>query len=286
VAEIFVGKMPGQNTPATTTMATIEQGLKVFTAIYKRIYRSLGKEYQKLFRLNSLYTDDQVYFTINEPEGPKSQVVSKQDYSDSISVKPNADPNVVSSAQKLMKVQSYGPLIQLGTINVVEYTKRFLEATETENISAIINPNPPPSPEAQKAQAEMQQLQAQGALKAQEAQQKAQFEALKAHLDARDKEMDLRIKMFEAQLAEREAQLKMFMMQAEHRHEMEAGAKEHNLEMAKQVDQHRFDMTAQAQTHGQERRQQEEAHQQKIRHTEKEAEIKAKAKEKEGSTKK
>jgi len=28
VAEIFVGKMPGQNTPATTTMATIEQGLK------------------------------------------------------------------------------------------------------------------------------------------------------------------------------------------------------------------------------------------------------------------
>src|SRR5574343_215545 len=29
VAEIFVGKMPGQNTPATTTMATIEQGMKV-----------------------------------------------------------------------------------------------------------------------------------------------------------------------------------------------------------------------------------------------------------------
>ena len=28
VAEIFVGKMPGQNTPATTTMATIEQGMK------------------------------------------------------------------------------------------------------------------------------------------------------------------------------------------------------------------------------------------------------------------
>ena len=52
VAEIFTGKMPGQNTPATTTMATIEQGMKVFTAIYKRIYRSLAKEYKKFFDLN------------------------------------------------------------------------------------------------------------------------------------------------------------------------------------------------------------------------------------------
>jgi hypothetical protein len=50
VAEIFVGKMPGQNTPATTTMATIEQGLKVFTAIYKRIFRALGKEYAEALR--------------------------------------------------------------------------------------------------------------------------------------------------------------------------------------------------------------------------------------------
>jgi chaperonin GroES len=65
VAEIFVGKMPGQNTPATTTMATIEQGLKVFTAIYKRIFRALGEEYAKLFALNSKHMDDKVYFTIN-----------------------------------------------------------------------------------------------------------------------------------------------------------------------------------------------------------------------------
>ena len=52
VAEIFVGKMPGQNTPATTTMASIEQGMKVFTAVYKRIYRALGEEFKKIFKLN------------------------------------------------------------------------------------------------------------------------------------------------------------------------------------------------------------------------------------------
>jgi chaperonin GroES len=47
VAEIFTGKMPGQNTPATTTMATMEQGMKVFTAVYKRIYRALALRVQE-----------------------------------------------------------------------------------------------------------------------------------------------------------------------------------------------------------------------------------------------
>jgi chaperonin GroES len=56
VAEIFTGKMPGQNTPATTTMATVEQGMKVFTAVYKRIYRSLAEEFKKLYRLNKQCT--------------------------------------------------------------------------------------------------------------------------------------------------------------------------------------------------------------------------------------
>lgn len=202
VAEIFVGKMPGQNTPATTTMATIEQGLKVFTAIYKRVYRSLGQEYIKLFELNKKYVDGKVYFTINEPEGPQSQEVSGTDYSNDLLVKPNADPNIVSSAQKLMKVQSYGSLLQLGTIQPLEYTKRFLEAVEAENINSLLNTQPPPNPEAQKMQAELQ-------MKQQDAQQKSQVEGMKAQLDKQSKEMDLKIKAFEAQMEERSKQMEM-----------------------------------------------------------------------------
>lgn len=202
VAEIMVGKMPGQNTPATTTMATIEQGLKVFTAIYKRIYRALGQEYQKLFKLNKENIDPKVYFTINQPEGPTSQEVNKEDYANELAVKPNADPNIVSSAQKLMKVQSYGSLLQLGTINPQEYTKRYLEAVEAESITKLMQVQPQPNPEQQKMQAEMQ-------LKQQEAQQKAQIEQMKAalaqqkaELDARGKELELRIRMAEAQMEE------------------------------------------------------------------------------------
>lgn len=64
VAEIFTGKMPRQNTPATTTMATVEQGMKVFTAVYKRIYRSLTEEFKKIYKLNKLYLDPNKYVAI------------------------------------------------------------------------------------------------------------------------------------------------------------------------------------------------------------------------------
>jgi hypothetical protein len=189
-------------------MATIEQGLKVFTAIHKRLYRALGKEYQKLFRLNSIHADEQNYFTINEPEGPQGQEVYRADYNpENISVKPNADPNVVSQSQKLMKVQSYGALLQLGTINPQEYTKRFLEAVEAENIAKLMEVQPQPDPEQQKVQAEM-------ALKQQDAQMKQQLEQMKmaikereAQLKEQEMQMELRFRSIEMQMKEREMQM-------------------------------------------------------------------------------
>ena len=207
VAEIFVGKMPGQNTPATTTMATIEQGMKVFTAIYKRIYRALGQEYMKLYNLNKLHMDDdaQVYFTLNEPQGANQQSIEKQDYSDSISIKPNADPNIVSSAQKLMKVQAMGALLQLQTISPQVYTKRYLEAIEAEGIQELMQvPQAPPTPEQQKMQGEM-------ALKQADSQGKMQVMQAKAESDAKDAEQQRNIKLLEAQLASQKAQMELMV---------------------------------------------------------------------------
>jgi chaperonin GroES len=238
VAEIFVGKMPGQNTPATTTMATIEQGLKVFTAIYKRIYRALGKEYEKLFRLNSLYMDDKVFFTINEPQGPTGQEVYKQDYSKDVAVKPNADPNIVSSAQKLMKVQAIGALLQLRTINPVVYTRRYLEAIDEENIAEILVTQPPPDPEQQKVQADMM-------MKQQDAQTKQQLAQMKMQQDQQSAELDARIKMMEAQLKEREMQMKLFMQQRESQMKMQQSQQEHVQGLVQSDQQHQVSLQQQ-----------------------------------------
>jgi hypothetical protein len=39
----------GAKHPATTTQETVQQSMAVFTAIYKRVYRSLAQEFKKIY---------------------------------------------------------------------------------------------------------------------------------------------------------------------------------------------------------------------------------------------
>lgn len=276
VAEIFVGKMPGQNTPATTTMATIEQGLKVFTAIYKRIYRALGKEYEKLFRLNSIHMDDKVYFTVNALQGPQGQQAYKTDYDpDTIAIKPNADPNIVSSAQKLMKVQAMGPLLALQTLNPQEYTKRFLEAIEAENIQALMNTQPKPDPEAQKMQMEMKQSQ-------QESQQKMQIEQMKASLKQQEMEMKLQFEQIKLQMDQQKHQMDLQAHHQETQQEMQLNQQQAEQEMAITQQTGQMDMQLAKKQHTQSMEQGDAQHKQKMQ----QAKQTAAAKPKEGASKK
>ena len=151
VAEIFVGKMPGQNTPATTTMASIEQGMKVFTAVYKRVYRSMAKEFQKLYLLNRNYANPEEYVSFLD------QPVKQEDFKGPADdIIPAADPNAVSSQEKQAKVQAVGQLLQLGTINPMEYTKMYLEAFEIEPTEQLVKQPEPPPPDPKAEAAKMQ----------------------------------------------------------------------------------------------------------------------------------
>jgi chaperonin GroES len=107
VAEIMVGKMPGQNTPAYTTKETVEQGMKLFTAIYKRIYRSLKSEFRKLYRLNKQYLDPQEIVDVLDMEIPQSDYEGSEN-----DVIPSADPSAASSSDKFAKVQQIFPLMK------------------------------------------------------------------------------------------------------------------------------------------------------------------------------
>jgi chaperonin GroES len=76
VKDILTGDTNGQTQTATTTLAMIEQGLKVFTAIYKRIYRALKDEFKLLFELNAKHIDEKAYYTFNDEQ----EVVEASDY--------------------------------------------------------------------------------------------------------------------------------------------------------------------------------------------------------------
>jgi chaperonin GroES len=153
VAEIMVGKMPGQNTPATTTMATIEQGMKVFTAVYKRVFRSMTKEFRKLYKLNKIYLNPQT--EVDFQDVPLEQSDFQGSEGDII---PAADPASVSSQEKQAKIEKVGQLLQLGTINPMEYTKRYLDAYEISGVEQLLmEPQPPqPDPEEERAKMEAQ----------------------------------------------------------------------------------------------------------------------------------
>lgn len=209
IAEIFTGKMPGQNTPATTTMATVEQGMKVFTAIYKRLYRALAEEFCKLFDLNSTYLDHNTYSSVvNEPIGPN-------DFdNDLYRVIPAADPNAVSSSEKLQKAQGLLQMLPLGTLDPVEVTKRNLIAQEQPEWQKLLNqaiqqtgqmPSPPPDPKAQELQMKMQADQQQAQLKTAQGQQKMELDSRTAQtklaMAAQEHQQDMQFKAQEAQVA-------------------------------------------------------------------------------------
>ena len=161
VTEVMTGEIPGQNTKATVAMAAIEQGMKVFSSIYKRIHRSLGKEYKKLFKLNELYLDEQEYFTVLDVGQEKQSSIGRSDYnSQDVDVVPASDPNVATEQQRLAKVEALLQILSLGTVNPQEVTKRYLEATEQPNIDVLMQvpprgPDPQIEFEKMKFQAEM-----------------------------------------------------------------------------------------------------------------------------------
>lgn len=148
--DIMTGVSPGQNTPAETSRNTVEQGMKVFNGIYKRTWRAMKEEFQKLYRLNQLYLPpENIEFEYNS----ELQFISPDDYILDIKlIKPAADPNVVSDSQRLMQAQSVAQLAaQGGGFNTYEVNKRYLEALKVPGIDQIL-PDPtgpnaiPPQP--------------------------------------------------------------------------------------------------------------------------------------------
>ena len=225
VAEIFVGKMPGQNTPATTTMATIEQGMKVFTAVYKRVYRALRSEFKKIYDLNRVYLDPNKYAAVIDTEvGPDD--FDKESYD----VCPAADPSTPTGTEKLMKAQGLLELLPTGILDPVEVIRRVLEAQEQPNYERLFNQQiqqtgqmqPPPDP------------------KLQEMEMKSQLEQQKIALQAQEKERA-------AMLAERSQAVQLAMKTQEHNLKMQAEAQKAKLSAAEAIHKQRiFSVTEQA----------------------------------------
>jgi chaperonin GroES len=142
ITDVLSGQSPGPNVPATTTLALIEQGLQVYSAIHKRIHRSLYQEFKKIRRLNVLYLSDEQYSTVlDSPEA-----VCRQDYESSdLDIIPVSDPNATTNMQRIMKAKALLEMKGQG-LNDEEINKRYLEALQVENIEGLIPDEQEPDP--------------------------------------------------------------------------------------------------------------------------------------------
>jgi len=198
VAEIMTGKMPGQNTPATTTMATIDQGMKVFTAVYKRVYRSLSKEFRKMYKLNKTYMNPEEYIAILDDNIQQSDYDGPED-----DIIPGADPTSISPQDKQAKAQAVMQILQLGTIDPMFATEMYLDAHDIPNKEKALKQPSPPAPdpkvelmktkaqlETQKASQDMQIKEREAQLRSAGMQQDLQMQAMSAQQDAQSKNVE------------------------------------------------------------------------------------------------
>lgn len=140
--EALSGNQRGSNVPATTTLALIEQGMKVFTGVYKRLYRSNGKEFDKLFRLNRLYLDKVSKYR----RGEEWKEITQADYETSSTVQPVSDPSMVSDMQKLARAQFLKEFANDPFVNKKELRRRILAAASIEDVDELLNEELPPDP--------------------------------------------------------------------------------------------------------------------------------------------
>jgi chaperonin GroES len=184
VSEMMTGQTPGQNTPATTSMAALEQGMKVYSGIFKRLYRALKNEYKKVYRLNREYLDPVDYFVI---VGTSEQSeVFLEDYKRDANIIPAADPNVASDQERQAKAEFVAArAYSVPGYNTAVAERRLLEAYRIAGPDALYpldeqgNPviQPPPNAEIELKKQEEER-------RASDAQNKFQISVAKLEMDA------------------------------------------------------------------------------------------------------
>ena len=142
VADAKVADM-NSNAPVGTTVALIEQGSKIISAIHKRLHYAQKQEFRMLAEIFSENPVPYPYFVGNVP--PETM---QKDFDGRVDILPVSDPNIFSMAQRLSLAQTQLQLAQAAPQihNVHEAYRRMYDALDIKNIDAILPQPPQPQP--------------------------------------------------------------------------------------------------------------------------------------------
>lgn len=130
------------NMPVGTTLALIEQGMKVFSAIHARLHEAMARTLGILHRINRMYlTDEEVRDSTGE------LLVRRSDFEGPLDVIPVSDPEIFSDIQRFAQMQIVAQRAQMNPL----YDQRkvelmILEQTRIPEAEALLVPAPTAEP--------------------------------------------------------------------------------------------------------------------------------------------
>ena len=136
---------PGsQQQPVGTTVALLERGMKVMSAIHKRLHYAQKNEFRLLAGIIRDYMPPVYPYMVAGGDGQ----IMQSDFDNRIDVVPVSDPNIFSMAQRVTLAQTQLQLAQSNPEmhNLHAAYKRMYQALEVQNIEEILPPPPQPQP--------------------------------------------------------------------------------------------------------------------------------------------
>ena len=134
-----------QGAAVGTTVAMLEQGSRVMSAVHKRLHYAMKKEFKMLSRVMSEYLPQEYPFSV---EGGDSSIMAA-DFDDRVDVIPVSNPNVFSQAQRIALAQSQLQIAQQAPQmhDLHEAYRRVYEALGVRDIDKILLPQSSDEPE-------------------------------------------------------------------------------------------------------------------------------------------
>ncbi len=167
-SEVMTGSTNADNAKTGAVYALQQQGLKISTSIYRRVYRSLTAEVKKIYNLDSIYLDPEKYYLVLDD---KKAVFQKDFDKKTIDIMPVADPNLSSEVKNGQKTQVLAALMQMPGFDPVKIAYRMAEYSNIEDLDQLkVDPNQPqqPNPDMIKMQMDAEDMAATHDLKQKE----------------------------------------------------------------------------------------------------------------------
>jgi len=146
IADMNIGDA-NQAMPVGTTVALLERGTKVMSAIHKRLHYSQKLEFGLLAKVFS----ESLPPVYNYQVGSGPSQVKQQDFDDRVDIIPVSDPNIFSQSQRVTLAQELLQMVQSnpqvhGPMGIYEAYRRMYAALGVDNVESLLMPPPDMTP--------------------------------------------------------------------------------------------------------------------------------------------